>query len=120
MTCFAEAGGQHVPEMARAVQLLGLRACLTESIMDTGEGLPASWAIRTTDHCIQVLEFFLLPFTCPCIVFLCRYGCFVLVMLPFKLQFIILFSILFVEIMSLPGVHFFIKEFSGQLLNVFF
>lgn len=53
VTCFAEAGGQHVPEMARAVQLLGLRACLTESIMDTGEGLPASWAVRTTDHCIQ-------------------------------------------------------------------
>ena len=66
MTCFAEAGGQHVPEMARAVELLGLRACLTESIMDTGEGLPASWAIRTTDDCIQVIVFFLLQFTCPC------------------------------------------------------
>ncbi|XVE66055.1 hypothetical protein DITRI_Ditri08aG0050800 [Diplodiscus trichospermus] len=53
VTCFAEAGGQHVPQMARAVELLGLRACLTESIMDSGEGLPASWGIRTTDECIQ-------------------------------------------------------------------
>ncbi|XVF89337.1 hypothetical protein PTKIN_Ptkin19aG0122200 [Pterospermum kingtungense] len=53
VTCFAEAGGQHVTGMARAVELLGLRACLTESIMDSGEGLPASWGIRTTDQCIQ-------------------------------------------------------------------
>lgn len=40
--------------MARAVEQLGLRACLTESIMDSGEGLPASWDIRATDDCIQV------------------------------------------------------------------
>lgn len=39
--------------MARAVELLGLRACLTQSIMDTGEGLPASWSTQTTDQCIQ-------------------------------------------------------------------
>lgn len=68
VTCFAEAGGQHVTEMARAVEMLGLRACLTESIMDSGEGLPESWGIRTTDDCIQVvglilyLLFHLLPF----------------------------------------------------------
>ncbi|XP_057486380.1 uncharacterized protein LOC130772511 isoform X2 [Actinidia eriantha] len=53
VTCFAEAGGQHVSGMVRAVELLGLRACLTQSIMDSGEGLPASWDIRTTDDCIQ-------------------------------------------------------------------
>ncbi|KAL9369755.1 hypothetical protein Peur_040954 [Populus x canadensis] len=53
VTCFAEAGGQYVSGMARAVEKLGLRACLTESIMDTGEGLPTSWAMRTTDDCIQ-------------------------------------------------------------------
>lgn len=53
VTCFAEAGGQHVPEMARAVELLGLRACLTQSTMDAGDGLPLSWALRTTDDCIQ-------------------------------------------------------------------
>lgn len=53
VTCFAEAGGQHVSGMARAVSLLGLRACLTESTMDFGPGLPPSWATRTTHHCIQ-------------------------------------------------------------------
>lgn len=54
VTCFAEAGGQHVSGMAKAVELLGLRACLTQSIMDCGEGLPAPWAAITTDDCIQV------------------------------------------------------------------
>ncbi|KAD2393696.1 hypothetical protein E3N88_40673 [Mikania micrantha] len=53
VTCFAEAGGQHVTGMAKAVELLGLRACLTQSIMDSGDGLPSSWRVRTTDECIQ-------------------------------------------------------------------
>lgn len=42
--------------MAKAVELLGIRACLVQSTMDSGEGLPASWAIRTTDDCIQVVH----------------------------------------------------------------
>lgn len=54
VTCFAEAGGQHVSGMARAVKLLGIRACLTQSTMDAGEGRPANWAIHTTDYCIQL------------------------------------------------------------------
>ncbi|KAM0020153.1 putative hydrolase [Helianthus debilis subsp. tardiflorus] len=53
VTCFAEAGGQHVSGMAKAVELLGLRACLTQSVMDSGDGLPSSWGIRTADECIQ-------------------------------------------------------------------
>ncbi|XP_061991768.1 uncharacterized protein LOC133709856 isoform X2 [Rosa rugosa] len=53
VTCFAEAGGQHVSGMARAVELLGIRACLAESIMDSGDGLPTTWAARSTDDCIQ-------------------------------------------------------------------
>ncbi|KAJ8529150.1 hypothetical protein K7X08_035985 [Anisodus acutangulus] len=53
VTCFAEAGGQHLSGMASAVEVLGLRACLTESIMDCGEGLPASWAARTTEECMK-------------------------------------------------------------------
>ncbi|CAI8601620.1 unnamed protein product [Vicia faba] len=53
VTCFAEAGGQHVSGMAKAVELLGLRACLTQSTMDSGYGLPSSWATRTTQDCIQ-------------------------------------------------------------------
>lgn len=54
VTCFAEAGGQHVSAMAKAVELLGLRACLTQSTMDSGDGLPELWAARTTADCIQV------------------------------------------------------------------
>ena len=54
MTCFAEAGGQFVSEMARAVELLGLRACLTKSTMDCGDGLPPNWSCCSTDDCIQV------------------------------------------------------------------
>ncbi|XP_077226919.1 uncharacterized protein LOC143860240 isoform X2 [Tasmannia lanceolata] len=46
-------GGQHVSGMARAVELLGIRACLTQSTMDSGQGLPANWSIHTTDYCIQ-------------------------------------------------------------------
>ncbi|XP_076953487.1 uncharacterized protein LOC143627587 [Bidens hawaiensis] len=53
VTCFAEAGGQHVSGMAKAVELLGLRACLTQSIMDSGDSLPSSWAIKSADECIQ-------------------------------------------------------------------
>lgn len=43
VTAFAEAGGQHVNGMGRAVTELGLRARLAQSIMDVGEGLPAGW-----------------------------------------------------------------------------
>ncbi|XP_057731169.1 uncharacterized protein LOC130946436 [Arachis stenosperma] len=53
VTCFAEAGGQHISGMARAISLLGMRACLAESIMDSGNGLPSSWAARTTHDCLQ-------------------------------------------------------------------
>ncbi|KAF7063949.1 hypothetical protein CFC21_070406 [Triticum aestivum] len=53
VTCFAEAGGQYVSEMARAVELLGLRACLTKSTMDCGDGLPPNWSSCSTDDCIQ-------------------------------------------------------------------
>ncbi|KAL3818718.1 hypothetical protein ACJIZ3_004623 [Penstemon smallii] len=53
VTCFAEAGGQHVPGMARAVELLGIRACLAQSVMDAGEGLPPLWANRTAEEYIQ-------------------------------------------------------------------
>lgn len=40
--------------MARAVELLGLRACLAESTMDSGDGLPKSWAGRSAGDCIHV------------------------------------------------------------------
>ncbi|ERN06278.1 uncharacterized protein LOC18434470 isoform X1 [Amborella trichopoda] len=53
VTCFAEAGGQHVTGMARAVESLGIRACLAQSTMDCGQGLPANWANHTTEYCLQ-------------------------------------------------------------------
>ncbi|KAH7307421.1 hypothetical protein KP509_22G058000 [Ceratopteris richardii] len=56
VTCFAEAGGQHVDAMAHAVEKLGIRACLARSTMDTGEGLPASWASESTDSCVKIQE----------------------------------------------------------------
>ena len=40
VTCFSEAGGQHVDGMGRAVTELGLRATLCRSTMDEGIGLP--------------------------------------------------------------------------------
>lgn len=40
--------------MARAVELLGMRACLAESIMGSGDGLPTTWAARSTDDCMKV------------------------------------------------------------------
>ncbi|CAM6087851.1 unnamed protein product [Calypogeia fissa] len=56
VTCFAEAGGQHVAGMARAIEKLGIRACLARSTMDAGEGLPAKWAAESTETCMKVQE----------------------------------------------------------------
>ena len=49
VTCFAEAGGQHVGGMVRAVDELGIRATLTKSCMDMGEGLPEVWQLSTQE-----------------------------------------------------------------------
>nr|ADE77446.1 unknown [Picea sitchensis] len=56
VTCFAEAGGQHVPGIARAVECLGIRGCLAQSTMDAGEGLPSSWEKETAKSSIQIQE----------------------------------------------------------------
>ncbi len=53
VTCFAEAGGQHVDGMGRAVSELGLRGILARSTMDTGEGLPKAWQ-ENTEKTLQV------------------------------------------------------------------
>ena len=47
VTCFAEAGGQHVNGMGRAVSELGLRGILARSTLDMGEGLPKTWQENT-------------------------------------------------------------------------
>jgi len=55
VTTFAEAGGQHVNGMARAVQELGLRGVLARSTMDCGEGLP-SQMVENTDEALAMQE----------------------------------------------------------------
>lgn len=52
VTCFAEAGGQEVDGMGRAVREAGLRGVLSRSTMDSGDGLPAKWA-ESTDACLE-------------------------------------------------------------------
>jgi 5-methylthioadenosine/S-adenosylhomocysteine deaminase len=52
VTCFGEAGGQHVGGMARAIGEIGLRANLSRSTMDTGIGLPLRW-VQTTDQALD-------------------------------------------------------------------
>jgi 5-methylthioadenosine/S-adenosylhomocysteine deaminase len=59
VTCFAEAGGQFVDGMARAVADLGLRAILVRSTMDSGEGLPVRWHESTEkalDEQVEAVE----------------------------------------------------------------
>lgn len=46
-TCFAEAGGPHPDEMARAALDLGIRGLVAQSTIDTGDGLPASMKFTT-------------------------------------------------------------------------
>ena len=55
VTTFAEAGGQHVDGMGRAVAESGLRALLVQSTMDCGDGLPRGW-VRSTDDCLAHQE----------------------------------------------------------------
>jgi 5-methylthioadenosine/S-adenosylhomocysteine deaminase len=52
VTCFGEAGGQHLGGMARAMSEIGLRANLSRSTMDTGIGLPLRW-VETTDQALD-------------------------------------------------------------------
>jgi len=44
VTTFAEAGGWHVDGMGAAIDRLGLRAVLCQSVMDLAEGLPEGWS----------------------------------------------------------------------------
>lgn len=50
VTTFLEAGGQYVDAMAEAVEECGLRACLSKSTMDEGEGLPKAWQKTTQEE----------------------------------------------------------------------
>ena len=58
VTCFVEAGGQHVNGMGRAVKELGIRAALVKSTMDTGIGLPKIWQKNTQEEIDVQIENF--------------------------------------------------------------
>jgi len=58
VTCFVEAGGQHVNGMGRAVKELGIRAALVKSTMDTGIGLPKIWQKNTQEEIDAQIENF--------------------------------------------------------------
>jgi 5-methylthioadenosine/S-adenosylhomocysteine deaminase len=53
VTCFAEAGGQFVDGMGRAVSALGIRGILAKSTMDMGAGLPTAWN-ETTQQALDI------------------------------------------------------------------
>lgn len=55
VTAFAEAGGQEVDGMGRAVEEIGIRAALSRSTVDTGEGRPAKWR-ESTDYALLKQE----------------------------------------------------------------
>lgn len=52
VTTFAEAGGQEVSGMVKAVNEAGIRGILTRSTMDAGEGLPSKW-VESTDKSLE-------------------------------------------------------------------
>lgn len=58
VTTFLEAGGQYVEAMAEAVEKTGLRAALTKSVMDEGEGLPAPWQRTMEEELTKQEELF--------------------------------------------------------------
>jgi len=58
VTCFVEAGGQHVNGMGRAIKEIGIRAVLVKSTMDTGIGLPKVWQKNTQEEIESQLENF--------------------------------------------------------------
>ena len=58
VTSFAEAGGQYVDAMAKAVTGTGLRAKLSKSVMDTGVGLPDNWQLTADQELAAQVELY--------------------------------------------------------------
>ncbi|MGL4344321.1 MAG: amidohydrolase [Cellulosilyticaceae bacterium] len=58
VTTFLEAGGQYVEAMAEAVEKTGIRAALTKSVMDEGEGLPLPWQKTMEEELVKQEELF--------------------------------------------------------------
>jgi 5-methylthioadenosine/S-adenosylhomocysteine deaminase len=54
ITAFADSGGRHMGQVARAVQQLGLRACITRSTMDSAGFVPTNMKDSTQDAIAKI------------------------------------------------------------------
>jgi 5-methylthioadenosine/S-adenosylhomocysteine deaminase len=54
ITSFADSGGRHMSEVARSVEEIGLRACITRSTMDMAEFVPANMKDTTADAIAKI------------------------------------------------------------------
>jgi 5-methylthioadenosine/S-adenosylhomocysteine deaminase len=54
ITSFADSGGRHMAEVARAVEQMGLRACITRSTMDSAEFVPANMKDSAEDAIAKI------------------------------------------------------------------
>jgi 5-methylthioadenosine/S-adenosylhomocysteine deaminase len=58
ITSFADSGGRHMGQVARAVEEMGLRAAITRSTMDMAEFLPDNMKDTTTDAVAKIEELY--------------------------------------------------------------
>lgn len=58
ITTFADAGGTHMYEVARAVEEMGVRACIARSTMDTGDFVPAKMKDSTAEAIAKTEELY--------------------------------------------------------------
>ncbi|MGC8788057.1 MAG: amidohydrolase family protein, partial [Anaerolineae bacterium] len=58
ITTFADAGGRHMDQVARAVEEMGLRACLSRSTMDSAEFVPANMKDSTSEAIAKTEELY--------------------------------------------------------------
>jgi 5-methylthioadenosine/S-adenosylhomocysteine deaminase len=58
ITAFADSGGRHMDQVARAVEQMGLRACIARSTMDAAEFVPPNMKDSTADAIARTEELY--------------------------------------------------------------
>ncbi|MBC7260387.1 MAG: amidohydrolase family protein, partial [Chloroflexi bacterium] len=58
ITTFADAGGTHMHEVARAVEEMGVRACISRSTMDAGDFVPVNMKDSTAEAVAKTEELY--------------------------------------------------------------
>lgn len=58
VTAFADSGGRHMAEVARAAEQMGLRACIARSTMDSAEFVPANMKDSATNAVAKTEELY--------------------------------------------------------------